>query len=103
MHETYTSIGNYSFDCWSLSHLLMYIILGFAFPHQWKLILVVGILWEIFEFFGSRIEKILYPKKKLYWCAKFSDLIVNTVGFILGLCIRLVIAYLIYLYTKYYR
>jgi hypothetical protein len=95
MHIKFVTIFGHPFDCWSLSHFLFYITLGFLFPHYWKLVLFIGIIWEIYEYIGAHVEKLLFPKEKLYWCAKFSDIIVNTSGFIVGLMIRILISFLI--------
>lgn len=91
MHSKFVTILGHPFDCWALSHFLFYILLGFLFPHYWKLVIFIGIAWEIFEYIGERVEKLLFPKAKLYWCAKFSDIIVNITGFITGLLIRILI------------
>jgi len=93
LHRPWIHICNHPFDCWSLSHFLFYILLGFLFPHYWKLVLVMGIIWEIMEFIGYHIEKNVLKNEKIYWCAKFSDIIVNTFGFIVGLLLRCLIAY----------
>lgn len=93
LHRPLVHICGHPFDCWSLSHYLFYILLGFLFPHYWKLILIMGVVWEAFEYVGYHIEKHVLQKEKIYWCAKFSDIIVNTFGFITGLLLRCLIAY----------
>ncbi len=98
MHKKFVSIFNHPFDCWALSHFLFYILLGFLFPHYWKFVIFIGVVWEIFEYIGANVEKWLFPKEKLYWCAKFSDIIVNISGFIVGLLIRILVSFLIYQY-----
>lgn len=86
-HLQCVRIGNTTLDCWSLSHFLFYIFLGFLFPHYWKLILCVGIIWEIGEYIFHEIEKKL-SVETIYWCAKFSDIWVNTLGFAVGFMLR---------------
>jgi uncharacterized protein YacL len=98
MHLKLVDVCNHPFDCWALSHFLCYILLGFLFPHYWKLVICIGIAWEIFEYIGAHVEKLLFPKSNLYWCAKFSDIIVNISGFIVGLLIRILISSLLYRY-----
>lgn len=95
LHRTYVRIFNHPFDCWALSHLLFYIILGFLFPHYWKLILLLSVVWELIEYIGYHVEKYVLDNKNIYWCAKFSDIIVNLIGFIIGLSIRIIITYFI--------
>lgn len=87
--DTVFTIGNCKLDWWSVTHFVLYIILGFAFPHLWKLILFCSIFWELFEYFIGCIEKYVKNEHSLvYWCGKWSDLFINTSGFIVGLTLR---------------
>ncbi len=96
MNESLFTIYNHSFDCWSLSHYLCYTFIGFLFPHYWKIVIIIGILWELFEYIGYHIEKYVFRTKNIYWCAKFSDIIVNSLGFITGLFLRIIISYIMF-------
>lgn len=99
LHQPLVYIGNCPLDCWSLSHFLSYTFIGFLFPHYWKLIMIISIGWEIFEYIGHHIEKRLFSKEKIYWCAKYSDIAVNIFGFIFGLLLRVLFSFLIHPHT----
>lgn len=77
-------------DWWSVTHFIFYIILGFMFPHLWYILIILGISWELIEFGVSKIEKTYFTSN--YWRGRWSDLVVNTFGFIVGLSLR-------YIYT----
>ena len=40
---------NHNFDLLSVGHFLLYLCFGYYIKHKYKLALVLGILWEIFE------------------------------------------------------
>ena len=84
------TINNHRFDWWSVSHFLLYTILGFAFPHLWCLLLLCSFSWELFEYIMSWVEKICCGINT-YWYGRWSDLGVNTSGFIVGLTLRYII------------
>lgn len=87
--DTVVQIGNVKLDWWSMTHFMFYIILGFAFPHLWKLLLFCSISWELLEYLTGCLEKSLKDDKEIiYWSGKWSDLFVNTSGFIVGLVLR---------------
>ena len=83
-------------DGWSLSHYLAYLIFGFLYPNTFVLSSLLGILWELFEYWiGTVKPKILTGigfcnptysgnKQKNWWYGKPSDFIVNALGFITG-------------------
>lgn len=90
--DTVLTIGNTKLDWWSVTHFMFYTILGFAFPHLWKWLLLCSISWELLECIMSYVEKAIKDDKEvIYWCGKWSDLFVNTSGFIVGLFIRYII------------
>lgn len=82
-------VKGHELDCWSLSHLLCYTVIGFIFPHKWKIVFMASILWELFEYLCVQIEKLYYSENR-FWCAKFSDIIINTLGFFIGLSLRII-------------
>ena len=93
--DTVITIGKCKLDWWSVTHFMLYIILGFAFPHYWKLLLICSISWELLEYFTGCLEKSIKDEKDIiYWCGKWSDLFVNTSGFIVGLIIRYIVTLL---------
>ncbi len=42
---------------WTLSHFMVFVIVGFLVPKQIKLIILLGILWEIIELYMEYISK----------------------------------------------
>ena len=63
---------------WSISHFIMYLILGFLFPKCWVLMLIVGIGWEILEFAAGLFDSnnrgnssIQYSTK--WWAPNIAD------------------------------
>ena len=67
---------------WMLIHLFFYMILGFFFPDNFMLILLMGICWEIVEIMWGRING------STWWYGGFSDVIMNTIGFTMGYAIN---------------
>ncbi len=70
-----------SFDLWSLSHLVLYFILGLIAPNYYITALVAGIGWE-------KVEAGLKGYDANYWYHKWDDLLVNLVGYIFGSAYR---------------
>jgi hypothetical protein len=94
--DTVFTISNCDFDWWSVSHFMLYTILGFAFPHLWLLLAICSISWELLEFMSGYIEHNYVRKNHtdpIYWCGKWSDLLVNSAGFLTGLFIRYIVTF----------
>ena len=81
-------------DILSLNHFLIYFSLGIFLKNQYKLIILLSLLWEIFEYIISHIN---YTKKILinycfvpekYWNEplnnKIVDIIINIIGYFFG-------------------
>ena len=68
-------------NMWSISHFLMYLVLGVVSPSYWLLWVCVGVLWEIIEFICDyyKIQYIDY---------KWSDIPINIGGLIMGVFIH---------------
>jgi hypothetical protein len=80
-------------DGWSVSHLIFYGFIGYLYPDYLITVMICGILWEIFEFCYGYYKPnylkifdncITTDQKEKWWYGKFSDLIVNLLGFIVG-------------------
>jgi hypothetical protein len=75
--KNYYINSNASFDenCivtfWGLTHFLFHIIVGFFFPYLFWQVFVIGVGFEIYEYFA-------------YDCADPLDIVLNTAGFIVG-------------------
>lgn len=93
------SIGPIQVGLWPISHLILYMILGYIYPDYWLQISIMGIIWEFVEFTNGALtdnpitatekdkekksgQKRMYDKK---WMAGNAyDILFNTVGLIIG-------------------
>ena len=82
---------------WPLTHFILYLVLGIGCPKIFPYLFLVGIMWELFELIiGKVVLKIKGPrnpdKKTQYghnWISgKYSDLMFNGLGLLLGVIIR---------------
>lgn len=71
------------YDCngWCVLHFINYLLLGFFAPKYWKLIILIGILFEFFEYILQKYFQ--YIKFKL-----IKDPIINTIGLFVGIGIN---------------
>lgn len=60
---------------WNVSHFLFYLVLGFISPQKWRELILVGILFEVFEACFLK-------------CHDWSDIFYNTAGVLLGTFLR---------------
>ena len=76
-------------DGWSLSHFILFMILGFFYPAYLPLWFVLGCLWELCEYIfksvgGKRCQGV-NPRNDKWWYSRWSDIFVNTGGLLTGL------------------
>ena len=88
-------------DGWSLSHFIMFTLFGIYFPDHFAVIIMFGILWELFEFLTSnsgidipilswfrgisKCNALSEENRDGHWMyAKMSDIFVNIFGFCVG-------------------
>ena len=79
-------------DGWSFSHLLFYMFIGFKYPDSFYTTMFIGILWEIFEFLNGKYKFKIFndwghcinSDQKIWWYGKYSDILVNMIGFLIG-------------------
>ena len=69
-------------NLWSLGHFVQWSFLGRFVFTNWYLFLALSISWELLELF------LPYEFVSETWDNKISDLVVNTLGFYLGLEFR---------------
>ncbi|MEE2758850.1 MAG: hypothetical protein VYA86_02600 [Candidatus Thermoplasmatota archaeon] len=69
-------------NLWSLGHFVQWSFLGRFVFTNWYLFLALSISWELLELF------LPYEFVSETWANKISDLVVNTLGFYLGLEFR---------------
>ncbi len=81
-------------DLSHINHFLIYYIFGLIYPNKYLLILLISILWEIFEIIIV-YNNYLYFLTKTYWIIpekywnenlinKIIDLFINFIGYYLG-------------------
>ena len=83
-------------DGWSITHFLWFMILGYIYPETFILSTMVGISWELFEHYygekrpgwlggyGDCHDLASDRKDGNWWYGKWSDIICNTIGFLIG-------------------
>lgn len=90
---------------WPISHFFLYAILGFFFPQCFFLLLIIGILYELFEMvlakaFGTERQPIADAGQVEYsrnwWSGSMKDILFNVLGLVTGVALA-------YAYTSWYR
>ena len=84
----------FGLDGWSITHFTLFFIIGFFYPQIFIITISLGILWELFETFigiykptfikGFGFCTLTDNKYKVWWYGKWSDLVVNLLGFLCG-------------------
>ena len=69
-------------NLWSLGHFVQWAFLGRYLLRNWYVFLSLSIGWENLELY------LPFEFAKETWDNKLSDVVVNTVGFVLGLRLR---------------
>jgi len=72
--QFFNNVCNY----WCLSHLIMYILLGFFAPKYWYVSFIMSIIWEYIELYLEKHKIYIYSNIQ-------NDIITNTFGLIFGL------------------
>jgi hypothetical protein len=81
-------------DILSIAHFCIYYVIGLYIKNNYTLILILGILWELFEYYTVRnktTKNLLYkfwPIPQKYWYDSFEhsivDISVNMIGYYFG-------------------
>lgn len=71
-------------DGWSVTHVLLFTILGYLYPSNILLFFFLGVLWELAEWVIGIVRSDITHKEETYWINRTSDLIANGVGLLLG-------------------
>lgn len=83
-----TIIPGTEIDLWSLSHFVLFAILGYYFPCYIPYLLVFAAAWELVEHLTGdpswRREYLGLEVKTDFWYAKISDIMVDTFGLLVG-------------------
>jgi hypothetical protein len=92
-------------DYWSMSHFILFGIIGFLMPKQFWEWTIIGTTWELLEDYISsdhttrltqcdRLQPNGKPKpwchgeSGSYWYSKWDDIIVDILGFVVGSAVR---------------
>jgi hypothetical protein len=94
-------IKNHDLDGWSGIHLIFYIIIGLLYPKTLILTMILSIIWEIFETWVKfikpdflkgygfcKLSKNNIKNNNIWWYGKWTDIIINLLGFMIGKYIR---------------
>jgi hypothetical protein len=89
---TYNNKQLFDLDGWSISHLIMFIILGYIFDKNVLLLIFMGTLWEVIEIIFGKISYVLPAleschiknKNSDWWYGRMSDIYVNIIGIFIG-------------------
>jgi hypothetical protein len=83
-------------DGWSATHFCFFFILGYFFPNTFIFSMAVGISWELFEHYygkerpgwlggyGDCDDLATDRTEGNWWYGKWTDIVCNTSGFLLG-------------------
>lgn len=89
----YKFLDNY-LDGWGISHFILYGVITYIYPKYWLFIFMIGVLWELFEYFLENNPKLnCYVLddntiKQKYWYARYQDVIMNLLGILTALIIK---------------
>ena len=93
-----TKFNIWDFDGWSVAHITLFALIGFFYPEQLVVAMLLGASWEAFEHwcgesrpgflggFGNCVttDPNIINSDKPWWYGRPSDLIMNAFGFMLG-------------------
>ena len=70
-------------DYWHLLHIVLYILIGLLYPNDYILILIISIIWELYEHF---MFKYLIKKSNCneFSCLRIEDVFLNLFGYFIG-------------------
>ena len=88
-----------AYDVMSINHFLIWMIIGILIPNKYALVLVLSILWELYEQLLVNIP-ILYKLTKKYWFVpeyywnehisnQLLDIGINMAGYFVGSFLRM--------------
>ena len=81
-------------DFLSIIHFLIYFFIGLYWKGHYEIIFIIGVLWEIFEYYmvnNKKTKQLLYklwPIPEKYWYDSFEhsiiDIAINMLGYYVG-------------------
>jgi hypothetical protein len=91
------TIGIKGLDGWSLTHVMFFMIMGYLFPNTLIQTMILGMIWESFEHisgtnrpgwlggYGGDCNGMKSKNGGNWWYGKWSDILCNLFGFMLGM------------------
>jgi len=91
-----TKLGIWDLDGWSVAHLVLFFVVGRAYPAELPLLFAYGAAWEIIEHLLGKSrpswlggwanceENKNAEYNTGWWFGRISDLVVNGIGMVLG-------------------
>ena len=85
-------------DGWSITHYCLYVVFGYLYPNVLVVTISLGILWELFETYvgiykpdvisGFGFCELSNNRYKVWWYGKWSDVVLNILGFLSGMTLH---------------
>lgn len=72
--------ANGCIDIWHIFHLIFWIIIGLLAPQKYILVLIISVIWELFEHFYFNAIKTCSDS----FCGRVEDVFLNILGYIIG-------------------
>lgn len=84
-------LSNY-INGWCLTHFLAFAYVGYQYPKCFEEAMILGIIWEVFEFtlgevipiISPTLAKRIYPDFTTFYYGRYEDIIMNFLGFMVG-------------------
>ena len=67
------------YNAWSIVHVLWYILFALFIPNNWWFIIIISIIWELFEYIMSNHK---YFDESIM--NRICDIIFNLIGYYIG-------------------
>tara|TARA_B100000900_G_C20155931_1_gene543870 strand:- start:68 stop:517 length:450 start_codon:yes stop_codon:yes gene_type:complete len=90
--------ARYGLDGWSVTHYSLFFLLGYLYPKVFVTSVLLGAVWELCETYigiykpalikGLGFCELSGNKYKVWWYGKWSDIVLNTLGFISGMTLH---------------
>jgi hypothetical protein len=76
-------IFNGCLDYWHVAHVILYILIGLLYPNDYLFVLVISIIWEVYEHFMFKyiIKKSNCNENS---CLRIEDIFLNLFGYFIG-------------------
>ncbi len=77
---------------WCLTHFLAFTYIGYQYPKCFEEAMLLGIIWEVFEFtlgevipiINPKLAGSIYPEFASFYYGRYEDIIMNFLGFMVG-------------------